>query len=29
MTEHVLTLDGADGGIEVGKAWSVWGLTDA
>ena len=29
MTEHALTLDGADGGKEVGKAWSVWGLTDA
>ena len=29
MTEHARALGGADGGIEVGKAWSVWGLTDA
>ena len=29
MTEHARTLDGTDGGIEVGEAWSVWGLTDA
>ena len=28
-TEHARTLDGTDGGIEVGEAWSVWGLTGA